>query len=39
VGNIEEARVRNALNHLEEITEFIEVLGCYPAAMAAQKGM
>ncbi len=39
VGNVQETRVRNALSHLEEITEFIEVLGCYPAAMIVQKGM
>ena len=32
LGNIREARVRNALNHLEEITESMEILGCYPSA-------
>jgi prephenate dehydratase len=40
LGNLEEARVKNALNHLGEITEFLEVLGCYPAAQSASpKGM
>jgi prephenate dehydratase len=32
LGNLGEVRVKNALNHLAEITEFLEVLGCYPAA-------
>jgi len=40
LGNIKETKVKRALSHLEEITEFIEVLGCYPAAKAAlPKGM
>lgn len=40
LGNLEEARVKNALNHLGEITEFLEILGCYPAAQSASgKGM
>ena len=40
LGNLEEARVKNALNHLAEITDFLEILGCYPAAgSAAMKGM
>jgi prephenate dehydratase len=34
LGNLGELRVKNALNHLAEITEFLEVLGCYPAAPA-----
>jgi len=32
LGNVKETRVKRALSHLEEITEFLEVLGCYPAA-------
>jgi prephenate dehydratase len=40
LGNIKETRVKRALSHLEEITEFLELLGCYPAASAAlAKGM
>lgn len=31
-GNIEEARVKNALSHLGELADFLRVLGCYPAA-------
>jgi prephenate dehydratase len=30
VGSIHEARCRNALNHLQEITTFFRVLGSYP---------
>lgn len=30
LGNVEEKRIQNALNHLSEITEFLEILGCYP---------
>jgi prephenate dehydratase len=30
LGSLEEERVVNALNHLREITDFVEVLGCYP---------
>jgi prephenate dehydratase len=40
LGNLEESRVRNALSHLEEITEFIEILGCYPGAQShTPRGM
>lgn len=30
LGDIREERTQNALNHLREITEFLEVLGSYP---------
>ena len=30
LGHIEEERVRNALNHLGELADFLRVLGCYP---------
>ena len=30
LGSVNEERVENALNHLREITDFLEVLGCYP---------
>ena len=40
LGNTGEARVRNALSHLGELTEFVNVLGCYPRdATHARKGM
>ena len=31
-GNIKEERCRKALEHLEEVTEFLRVLGCYEGA-------
>lgn len=37
LGSIEEQRVENALNHLREITEFLEVLGCYPRDESVEK--
>lgn len=30
IGNVEEAKVRNAIGHLEESADFVRVLGCYP---------
>lgn len=33
VGNIKDKSIQNALKHLEEITNFIKVLGSYPAAV------
>ena len=30
LGHIDDPRVRNALRHLEEIADFLRVLGCYP---------
>jgi prephenate dehydratase len=32
VGNVEEERCRKALEHLEEVTNFLRVLGCYESA-------
>jgi len=32
VGNLGEARCRKALDHLEEVTNFLRVLGCYQGA-------
>ncbi|MFH1965123.1 MAG: prephenate dehydratase [Acidobacteriota bacterium] len=29
LGNLDDIRVKNALNHLQEITDFFEVIGCY----------
>ncbi len=29
LGNLNDIRVKNALNHLQEITDFFEVIGCY----------
>ena len=40
LGNTGETRVRNALSHLGELTEFLTVLGCYPRdATHEKKGM
>ncbi len=40
LGNVKEERVENALNHLREITDFLEVLGCYPRdARHEKKGL
>ncbi|MEK7408214.1 MAG: prephenate dehydratase [Acidobacteriota bacterium] len=30
IGKLDEPRVKNALNHLEELADFLRVLGCYP---------
>ena len=30
LGDVRQEKTQNALNHLKEITEFLEVLGCYP---------
>lgn len=32
IGNIREERCRNALRHLDEVTDFLKILGCYPRA-------
>jgi prephenate dehydratase len=32
LGSAQETRCRHALNHLAEITDLLQVLGCYPAA-------
>ena len=37
LGNIAEEATQNALQHLREITEFLEVLGCYPRDSSQQK--
>lgn len=37
LANVREERGRNALHHLGEITEFLEVLGCYPSDATRQK--
>ncbi|MGH9338428.1 MAG: prephenate dehydratase [Acidobacteriota bacterium] len=37
LANLEEQRSRNALNHLREITEFLEVLGSYPRDETQEK--
>ena len=29
LGNLDDIRVDNALNHLQEITDFFEIIGCY----------
>jgi len=40
LGNTAEEPTRNALNHLKELTEFLEVLGCYPRDISLErKGM
>ena len=31
VGNLADNVSQNALRHLQEVTEFMRVLGCYPA--------
>ena len=31
MGNLADDVCQNALRHLEEVTEFMRVLGCYPA--------
>jgi prephenate dehydratase len=37
LGNPEEERSRNALKHLEELTEFLRVLGSYPRDISLEK--
>lgn len=32
IGNARSERCRNALRHLEEVTDFVKILGCYPQA-------
>ena len=40
LGNTNEDNTRKALDHLQELTEFLEVLGCYPRDISQQrKGM
>lgn len=40
LGNIEEDKTQHALDHLQEITEFLEILGCYPRdATLGKRGM
>ncbi len=29
LGNLDDLKVKNALNHLQEITDFFEIIGCY----------
>src|SRR5690606_17172473 len=37
LGSTKEPRVKNALNHLREITEFLEIMGCYPRDESVEK--
>jgi len=37
LGSIGEVRVENALNHLREIAETLEILGCYPRDRTVEK--
>jgi prephenate dehydratase len=40
LGNTKEDNTRKALDHLQELTEFLEVLGCYPRDISQRrKGM
>jgi prephenate dehydratase len=40
LGNVRDRKIRNALRHLREITEFLHILGCYPRDTSHQrKGM
>lgn len=32
IGNVEDQNCKNALRHLEEMTTFLRILGCYPKA-------
>ncbi len=32
IGKVKDQRVRNTLNHLHEVTDFLRVLGCYASA-------
>jgi prephenate dehydratase len=35
-GNLNEERCQNAIRHLEEITTFLKVLGCYPEGLSGE---
>ncbi len=37
-GSVDEDRTREALNDLERIAEFMEILGCYPSASSQEDG-
>lgn len=37
-GNLADDVAQNALRHLEEVTEFMRVLGCYPARKGGAAG-
>ena len=37
LGNTNQESIRRALDHLEELTEFLVVLGCYPRDTSQQK--
>ncbi|MBI4446018.1 MAG: prephenate dehydratase [Acidobacteria bacterium] len=37
LGKMEDPKIQNALNHLREFTEFLEVLGCYPRDSRQRK--
>jgi len=37
MGSVNEERVKNALNHLQEITEMLEMMGCYPRDKSVEK--
>ena len=37
LGNVKETRVQRALGHLEELTDLMEVLGCYPRDKSISK--
>ena len=37
-GDVRDDRIHEALSELEEITEFMEILGCYPGASSQEDG-
>ncbi len=37
LGNTDQESIQRALDHLRELTEFLEVLGCYPRDTSQQK--
>ena len=37
LGSMDEKRVKNALSHLQEITDTMEILGCYPRDKSVEK--
>lgn len=37
IGNTDQESTKRALDHLKELTEFLEVLGCYPRDTSHQK--
>lgn len=39
MGNVQDESAKNALAHLEEITDFIKILGSYPASTHHQNGL